>query len=105
MEEIESYWQVGDEICDKFDDEKKPYIILKVEEGKDKPNRQWMLTLDRNTGAVIYNNAVYVKKTGRQWDVPIDALDYLEKILESEDSWEEIRIPKKLITSQKLQLI
>ena len=105
MDETESYWHVGDEIYDKFDDEKKPYIILKVEDSDGHLGRPWMLTLDRKNGDIVYNNAVYVAKSGRQWDVSLDILEALDKLLEEVPLPNDMRIPKKLMTSQKLQLV
>ena len=94
---------VGDEVYNKFDESAKPYIVLKIEDETARPNRLWVLTLDRTSGEILYDNTVWLEKSGRQWEVSIDILDYLEKILSDEDP--VYKLPKKLMTSQKIQVL
>lgn len=95
--------RVGDEVYNRFDENAKPYIVLKIEDETARPNRLWVLTLDRTNGEILYDNTVWLEKSGRQWDVSIDILDYLEKILTDENP--VYKLPKKLMTSQKIQII
>ena len=95
--------RVGDEVYNRFDESAKPYIVLKIEDETARPNRLWVLTLDRANGEILYDNTVWLEKSGRQWDVSIDILDYLEKILTDENP--VYKLPKKLMTSQKIQII
>lgn len=94
---------VGDEVYNRFDESAKPYIVLKIEDETARPNRLWVLTLDRTSGEILYDNTVWLEKSGRQWDVSIDILDYLEKILTDENP--VYKLPKKLMTSQKIQVL
>ena len=95
--------RVGDEVYNRFDESAKPYIVLKIEDETARPNRLWVLTLDRTNGEILYDNTVWLEKSGRQWDVSIDILDYLEKILSDEKP--VYKLPKKIMTSQTIQVL
>lgn len=102
MDEIKTY-SVGDEVYNRFDEQSKPFIILKVEDETARPNRVWVLTVDRSNGTIIFDNTVWLEKTGRQYTIDPDVTEELERILESDEP--VYKLPKKLLGKGKIDVI
>ena len=95
--------RVGDEVYNRFDETMKPFIVLKVEDETARPNRIWVITVDKTNGDILYDNTVWLEKSGRSYMIDPDVTDALEKILESDEP--KYRLPKKLLTNAKIGVI
>lgn len=102
MDEIKTY-SVGDEVYNRFDESVKPFIILKVEDETARPNRIWVLTVDKANGTIIFDNTVWLEKTGRKYTIDPDVTEELERILESDEP--VYKLPKKLLGKGKIDVI
>lgn len=96
-------FSVGDEVYNRFDESLKPFIILKVEDETAKPNRIWVLTVDKTNGSIIFDNTVWLEKTGRKYTIDPDVTEELERILESDEP--VYKLPKKLLGKGKIDAI
>lgn len=96
-------FSVGDEVYNRFDESLKPFIILKVEDETARPNRIWVLTVDKTNGTIIFDNTIWLEKTGRQYTIDPDVTEELERILESDEP--VYKLPKKLLGKGKIDLI
>lgn len=102
MDEIKTY-EVGDEVYNRFDELQKPFVILKVEDESAKPNRIWVLTVDRTNGNIIFDNTVWLEKSGRKFTIDPDVTDELERILESDEP--VYKLPKRLLGKGRIDVI
>lgn len=102
MDETKTF-VIGDEVYNRFDESAKPFIIVKVEDETARPNRVWVLTVDQANGNIIFDNTVWLEKTGRKYVIDPDVTEELERILESDEP--VYKLPKKLLGKRKIDVI